>query len=48
MEWQRLNDIHPMVHYAKVPGGWFIHIVGGSAFFYPDKNHKGDGRTLPK
>ena len=47
LEWERLNDLNPMVYYTKVPGGWFIHIVGISAFFYPDKNHKWDQRSLP-
>lgn len=36
------------VHRTKVPGGWLvwvIHNTGGLAF-YPDPEHKWDGRSL--
>ena len=36
---------------AKVPGGWFIRIIGApddaAAFFYPDPEHLWDGSSLP-
>ena len=37
---------------TKVPGGWFIRILGmaaeaGTAFFYPDPEHRWDGSSLP-
>jgi len=32
---------------AKVPGGWFVHLVGAGPFFYPDPDHKWDGSSLP-
>jgi len=36
---------------AKVPGGWFIRILGvtvsDAAFFYPDPAHTWDGSSLP-
>jgi len=30
---------------AKVPGGWFV-VLFGNPFFYPDPEHKWNGRSL--
>ena len=56
IEWQAvpstLNDPNGkteqvLLYRAKVPGGWFVKIYfdGVAAFFYPDAEHKWDGRN---
>jgi len=41
------------VYRARVPGGWLVYVhldpdCGGGVTFYPDKDHKWDGRSLPE
>jgi hypothetical protein len=43
------------VFVARVPGGWFVTVkwssgdsFAGGGFFYPDPEHKWDGKSLPR
>ncbi len=41
------------VYRARVPRGWFVYVhldpdCGGGVTFYPDPEHKWDGKSLPE
>ncbi|MEJ0021991.1 MAG: hypothetical protein WDN47_05505 [Candidatus Doudnabacteria bacterium] len=51
MEWEEIKcNSHFRMYRAKVHGGWMVFVsrLGDetAAFFYPDLNHKWDGKTL--
>ena len=57
VEWQQVSStLHNekgkqdsvAMYRARVPGGWFVKIYyeGVAAFFYPDPEHKWDGKTV--
>jgi hypothetical protein len=57
IRWERLKSQADLggpsvVYRARVPGGWFIHVIpigeSSGSFFYPDPNHIWDGVSLPQ
>ncbi len=51
--WEELNSkgggiLHWDVHRAKVPGGWLVLVIHNATglTFYPDLEHKWDGKSL--
>jgi hypothetical protein len=49
MKWENLKSSEGTVYRAKVPGGWLVVFEGyceRSLTFYPDPNHKWDGKSL--
>ena len=56
LNWEKLDQDpdYFSTYRAKVPGGWLVMVVysggagaGTGVTFYPDPNHKWDGRSLP-
>ncbi|MCG2754903.1 MAG: hypothetical protein L6247_04970 [Desulfobacteraceae bacterium] len=53
VKWKELKQNlrrYGSLYRAKVPGGWLVRISqseGEAMTFYPDPDHKWDGRSLP-
>jgi hypothetical protein len=52
MNWQQLQSDKFQTFRAAVPGGWLVVVLfpatsSPSVTFYPDANHKWDGKSLP-
>ena len=49
VSWEEVESHFSLLR-AKVPGGWLLILNWGSGTgltFYPDPNHKWDGKSLP-
>lgn len=46
VRWEKVES-HFSFFRAKVPGGWLLMMMGEGFTFYPDPNHKWDGKSLP-